>query len=274
MIISRRTHIQYLAAYLAGACLPGFAAETDFGAYSDDDKEKFLKQGTILAVKDIGHGVTKPLKAELGLRGTSHSAQIQPVNKELPDFFGEDNKPVPMKDCWRFNVAAYKIDRLLGLRMGTVVVARPFKGRPAAFSWWVDDVLFEEVERVKRDLTSPDPEGFERQRALSRVFDELVMNIDRNNANLLITKSWKIVLIDHTRCFTPYHGIRNKENLTRCSRELLAKMRSLTAAEVTQAVGSHLTGAEVQALMSRRDRIVEFFENRVREKGEENVLFS
>jgi hypothetical protein len=30
----------------------------------------------------------------------------------------------------------------------------------------------------------------------------------------------------------------------------------------------------VQALMSRRDRIVEFFEKRVREKGEASVLFS
>jgi hypothetical protein len=51
-------------------------------------------------------------------------------------------------------------------------------------------------------------------------------------------------------------------------------MKSLTAAAVTQAAGSHLTGVEVQALMSRRDRIVDFFEKRVREKGEENVLFS
>jgi len=126
----------------------------------------------------------------------------------------------------------------LGLGMGTVVVSRPYQGKPAAFSWWVDDVQFEEVERIKQKLESPDPEGFERQRALSRVFDELVMNIDRNLANLLITKSWKIVLIDHTRCFTPYHGIRNKENLTRCSRELLAKMKALNAAAVTRAVGA------------------------------------
>ena len=274
MITSRRTHIQYLCAYVAGACLPGFAAETDFSTYSDSDKEKFLKQATILTVAEIGHGVTKPLRAEMALGGTKHSAQIQSVNKDLPDFFGEDRKPVPMKDSWRFNVAAYKIDRLLGLNMGTVVVPRALKGKPAAFSWWVDDVLFEEVDRIKKDLTSPDPEGFERQRALGRVFDELVMNIDRNLANLLITKSWKIALIDHTRCFTPYHGIRNKENLTRCSRDLLAKMKSLTAAAVTQAAGSHLTVVEVQALMSRRDRIVEFFEKRAREQGEGNVLFS
>ena len=100
------------------------------------------------------------------------------MNKDLPDFFGEDGKPVPMKDCWRFNVAAYKLDRLLDLGMGTVVVSRAFKGKPAAFSWWVDDVLFEEVDRIKKGLESPDPEGFDRQRAVSRVFDELVINID------------------------------------------------------------------------------------------------
>src|SRR4030095_6129206 len=212
MTISRRTHIQYLCAYLEGTCLPIFAAEADFRIYSDDDKEKFLKLAKILTVEEIGHGVTKPLRARMALGEANHSAQIQSVNKDLPDFFGEDGKPVPMKDCWRFNVAAYKIDRLLGLGMGTVVVARPYTGRPSGFSWWVDDVQFEEVERIKRELTSPDPEGFERQRALSRVFDELVMNIDSNLAHLLITKSWKIVLIDHTRCFPPYTGIRNKED--------------------------------------------------------------
>ena len=54
MIISRRTHLRYLCAYLAGASLPGFAAETDFNAYSDDDKEKFLKLAKISSVKEIG----------------------------------------------------------------------------------------------------------------------------------------------------------------------------------------------------------------------------
>ena len=274
MILSRRRYLHAFCAGIAGFSLRSFASESDFNAYSDDDKEKFLSSAKILSVTGIGHGVTKPLKAELALGETRHSAKIQVVEKDLPDFFGEDGKPIPMKDSWRFNVAAYKVDRLLGLKMATVVIPRAFRGKPAAFSWWVDDVLFEEVDRVKQGLTSPDPEGFERQRALSRVFDELILNIDRNLSNLLITKSWKIALIDHSRCFTPYFNIRNKENLTRCSHRLLASMKSLTTAAVKQAVGSHLIRVEVEALMSRRDRIVEFFEKQGREKGEENVLFS
>ena len=273
MIISRRKHIQYLCACVAGTCVPAFAADTDFSTYSDNDKENFLKRATILSVKEIGHGVTKPLRVELALGETKHSAQIQSVNKDLPDFFGEDGKPVPMKDCWRFNVAAYKLDRLLDLGMGTVVVSRAFKGKPAAFSWWVDDVLFEEVDRIKKGLESPDPEGFDRQRAVSRVFDELVINIDRNVANLLITKSWNIVLIDHTRCFTTYPNIRNTDNLNRVSRKMIAKMKQLNKENVSAAVGSMLTAAEVDALLQRRDKIVVFFEKRAAEKGEDAVYF-
>jgi hypothetical protein len=263
-----------LAGAIPATALSTYAAPPDFGSYSDGEKEKFLASAAILSVEEIGHGVTKPLQARLSLGGVEHKAQIQSVDKELSDFFPRDgSRPIPMKDSWRFNVAAYKLDRLLEMKMVTVAIARPFRSKPAAFSWWVDDVQFEEVDRVKRSLTSPDPEGFERQRAVSRVFDELIMNIDRNLANMLITNSWNIALIDHSRSFTPYAGIRNEENLTRCSRALLGKMKELTAASVAKAVGAHLTSIEIRALIGRRDRIVEFFERRVKEQGE-NVLFS
>lgn len=240
---------------------------------SDADKEQILMKGVIVSSEEIGHGVTKPVKVKLRLGSTEHAAKVQVVDKELPDFFGEDNKPVPMRDSWRFNVAAYRVDRLLDLRMVTVAVPRLYKGKSAGFSWWVDDVMFEEVERLTKGIEPPNPEDFNRQRELSRVFDELIINIDRNHANLLITKSWKLALIDHSRSFNPYKGIRNRENLTRCGRPLLAKMKTLTTANVSAAVGKYLTAAEIAGVLARRDRIVEFFENAVREKGEEKVLF-
>jgi hypothetical protein len=44
-------------------------------------------------------------------------------------------------------------------------------------------------------------------------------------------------------------------------------------AAVQNAVGTYLTSREVSALMSRRDRIVEFFDAKIKADGEENVLF-
>ena len=91
---------------------------------------------------------------------------------------------------------------------------------------------------------------------LGKVFDELIINIDRNLGNLLITKDWRVVLIDHTRAFTPYPEIRNTENLTRCSRKLLANMKGLTKATVTKAMGAALDGpGDRRAIKaSRQDR--------------------
>ena len=275
MNITRRTHLKALSGALTGAFVPAWAAAIDFNTYTDEQKENLLKNGAVISAEDIGHGVTKPVKVKLSLNGVEHSAQVQVIDKELPDFFPQGGGgPIPMHDSWKYNVAAYRIDRLLDLRMVPPNIPRPYKGKPAAISWWVDDVMFEEAERVKKDIAPPNPEDFARQRALGMVFDELIINIDRNLANLLITKSWKVALIDHTRSFTAYHGIRNEANLTRCSRALLEKMKTLTVASIAAAVGPQLTNAEVRAVIGRRDKIVDFFAREVKTKGEENVLFS
>ena len=273
-MLSRRMYLQSMGATLAASRLPAFAQEPDFNTYSDAQREKFLVTAKIVSVEEIGHGVTKPLKAQLELAGATHAAKIQQIDKELPDFFAEDGTRVPSRDSWRYNIAAYKLDRLLGLNMVNVEAQRAYRGKPAGFSWWVDDVMFEEADRLKKEIAPPDAEAYGRQLAAGKVFDELIINIDRNYSNLLITKGWKLALIDHSRAFNAYHGIRNKENLTRCSRSLFEAMKTLTAASVAKATTPYLTAAERAAVLARRDCIVEFFQDRIREKGEENALFS
>ena len=254
--------------------MPSLAAEPDFNSYTDAQKERFLTAAKIVSFEEIGHGVTKPIRAKLELDGVQHSASVQSINKDLPDFFPKQGKPIPMRDSWKFNIAAYRIDRLIKLDMVAVAMPRTFQAKPSAISWWVDDVMFEEVGRIQKKIQPPDQEAYDRQIAVTRVFDELIINIDRNLSNLLITKSWKIALIDHSRSFVPYSGIRNEANLTRCSRGLLAAMQAMTTATVTRAVGPYLTPVEVSAMLGRRDKIIEFFQNAAKEKGEDRVLFS
>ncbi len=274
MISTRRNHLRTLCGAFATGITYAGTLPVDFNSYTDADKESFLTQGKIISVEDIGHGVTKPIKVGLDFSGVQHAAQIQTVDKDLPDFFPKTGAPIHMRDSWRFNVAAYKLDRLLEMRMVPVTSRRIYKEKPSAITWWVDDVLFEETDRIKKDLTAPDPERFDRQFAVARVFDELIINIDRNLSNFLITKSWNLVLIDHSRSFTAYHGIRNEAKLTRCSTALLAKMKQLTEAQVSAAVGPLLTKAEISALIARRDLIVDFFQRQATSKGAGNVFFT
>ena len=64
-------------------------------------------------------------------------------------------------------------------------MSRTYQGSPAP-TWWADDVKGEETQRVREQWTAPNAERFEQQRAVGRVFDELIMYIDRNLGNLLI----------------------------------------------------------------------------------------
>ena len=50
MMYSRRSHLQLLCGALAAGIPSGRAATTDFNAYSDAEKENFLKLGKILLV--------------------------------------------------------------------------------------------------------------------------------------------------------------------------------------------------------------------------------
>jgi len=50
---------------LAAGVRSGRAASGDISSYHDAEKENFLKLAKILAVEQIGHGVTKPLKVKL-----------------------------------------------------------------------------------------------------------------------------------------------------------------------------------------------------------------
>jgi hypothetical protein len=138
----------------------------------------------------------------------------------------------------RFNVAAYELDKLLGLGLVAPSVERSIEGRPASVSWWVDDVAMSEVDRRKRGIAPPDPEAWSRQFAAMRVFDELISNAYRDTSpplylnsvwdNLLIDQEWEIWLVDHTGAFRARRDLRDKDALTRCPRSVLSRLRRST----------------------------------------------
>ena len=106
-----------------------------------------------------------------------------------------------------------------------------------------------------------------------RVFDQLIFNVDRNLTNLLILKNWDIVMIDHSRSFRLAHTLPNVKNLVRCDRTLLRNLRALDKADAAKALMPYCTKPEVEAVMARRDAIVKFFDDRIKQGGETAVLY-
>jgi hypothetical protein len=254
------------------AAIPAAQEAASRPALSQDEIEQFLLNGKIGRARSAGNGVTNSQRAPLSDGRITHEAHIQVVDQARAIFEAGKATEVNFKDTYRYNIAGYRVARLLGLYV-PVSVERSFQGKPAAFTWWIDDVLTTEEDRVKNKMRAPDPARFGRQIQTMRIFDELIQNRDRNQGNLVWTKDWTLWLIDHTRAFRLGRELRNPDQVDGCDRTLFERLKALTVEAVTKAAGTSLTSAEIAALIARRDLLVGHLQKRIAEKGEAAVLY-
>jgi hypothetical protein len=238
-------------------------------ALTDAEIEAFLLKADVIRTKATKKGVTGSLQATMTDGRITHEVHIQVIDESKREFKSARGVEFNFRDSWMFNVAAYKIDRLLGLNLVPVSVARRWRQTPAAYTWWVDDVLMDEGDRLKGRVPPTKPKEWNEQMQLVRIFDQLIYNTDRNMGNLLITKDWRVWAIDHTRAFRTHDTLKSPENVTRCDREVLERMKQLDKDTLKREVGPHLDDWQIRALLARRDRIVAKLE-----QGGEGALFA
>ena len=229
---------------------------------TEEQKIQFLLTAKVGRTRGASHGITGTLRATLSDGRLTHDASIQSIDESKMTYQTAMGTELNFRDSWKFDVAGYKLDRLLGLNMVPVSIERKHKGSAACFTWWVDDVLMLELDRTKKKIQPPDVQSWNDQMEIVRVFDQLIFNTDRNLGNIVIDKQWRIWMIDHSRAFRISHDIREPKNLTRCDRALLEEMKGLSEPKLAVAMGEYLTKVEIQAILARRDKIVSHFEEK------------
>jgi len=238
------------------------AAPAKPAALSDAEIERFLLNGKVTKTRGAGKGVTGSLRGTMTDGTLTHDVHIQPIDETKKEFRSQQGTEFNFRDYWAFNVAAYKIDRLIGLGLVPVSVERRWKTAPAAYSWWLDDVLMEEGDRLKRKTSPPNLVRWNEQMQMVRLFDQLIANIDRNLGNLMITNDWTIWAIDHTRAFRTNSKLKTPGNIARCDREIFARLKQLDKTSLKNAVQGHLQPYEIESVLKRRDEIVDIIEKR------------
>lgn len=236
-------------------------------------QERFLAGAEITATKPAPGGITESKRVTLSDGTLTHDAHVQTIHRvhtggSLVEWLNRN-----FVDSYQGNIAAYKLDRLLGLGMVPVSVERRVRGTRAAVTWWVDDVLMTGTKRLETGALAPDALSWRQQSDRMRVFDELIGNPDRNTGNMLITKDWQLRLIDHTRAFTWSVELQNPARMQFCDRRLLAALKALDKKQVGREMKGILASYQIDAIMARRDKIVRHFEQLVSERGETEVLY-
>jgi hypothetical protein len=281
----RRSVLFVVILAAAMACSPRLLLAQDLAtvaksALTLEQMEEFLLKAEIVKSREIGKGVTNSRVATLSDGRLTHDAHIQSVRIEK-QIFQPSRGPTELnfKDHYRYNIAAYRLARMLGLANVPVSVERRVDRDHAAVTWWVDDVMMDELERMEREKKKTIPPSWQPSRTsgyihIKRVFDELIGNTDRNAGNQLWTSDGTLWLIDHTRAFRLHKKLRQPRVLQRCDRDLFKALQALTIEAVTTAVDRTLTSDEIEALLARRDLIVKQLDDSMKSRGEAAILFS
>jgi hypothetical protein len=223
--------------------------------------EEYLKTAKVVRLEDLRVGVTKPRRAYLAPGGPVESMAWKTIRPGLYGGFWE---------TYQSEIAAYELDKLIGLDMIPPTVERRVDSEPGAAIMWVSPV------KTFAELGGPPsapPQhlgSWNKQLVRAKMFDALIYNKDPNLGNWLVDPDWNLILIDHTRSFTTGKDMAHK--LTRIDPELWERMKGLTLESLTAAVGKWVGKGEIKAILQRRDRMQAEIDKLVAANGEAEVF--
>lgn len=228
---------------------------------SAEAKASFLLNATVKEKHPAKKGVTGTMRVTMTDGKTTHDASVQTIDETKNRFETPNGVEMNFQDSYKLNIAAYRLGKMLGMEsMTPVSVERMYEGKVASYTWWVEDIRMDEVERMKNKVEAPDKDRWSRQYLIMKVFDQLIYNMDRNAQNMMYDKSWGMWLIDHSRSFRRHTKLLDPKVLTRCDRVLFENLKALQEDEVRKQMGKWLDSMQIKGLMARRKLLVEHFE--------------
>jgi hypothetical protein len=227
---------------------------------SDEEMESLLREGKVLEVEDIGTGITKPWRVSLrqGEREEYTAFKYGDTNPGLEHHRGYNSRKDNKSDRYQYDMAAYKLDRLLNLQMVPVTVGRTVEGKDGAISGWIPNSINERDRAEKQSSFNSYCPQMEQYR-LRFIWDVLTYNEDRNLTNIIWTgKQYSLRFIDHTLAFRTYdkRPKQYRKVKLRLSDLFREDLESLNLAQLQAELSEWLHPRQIEAIIERRDRIL------------------
>jgi hypothetical protein len=244
---------------------------------SDEAIEAFLATAEVASMSKIPVGVSDPKKLLLEGDGLQVNAVFKDIDREernIRDTFGGKSKfYLHWRDWYGYDIAAYRLDRLLHMNRVPPVIERTLKRGTGSVQIWLQGVITE-TKRRDEGYDPPNIGRYYQQKDIELIFDNLVANRDSNLGNMLIDSNWRLWFIDCSRCFGGSTDLLYPEAITHCERNLFERLKALNEAEVKEQLSPYLSDLEIKALLVRRDKIVARIQELLGEWDEVTILFT
>lgn len=218
--------------------------------------EAYVRSAEIDHFAEVTIGVTHPKRAFFKPGGLVASAAW----KVLPP-----GRPSGYWESYKSEIAAYELDKLLGMGMVPVAVEKRWKGETAAAILWLSPIHpWKEME------PRPKPMKWVRQVARMKMFDNFICNKDRNAGNLMVDDDWNLFLIDHSRAFITDKDLAVK--MEHIDPELWNRIQALDEPTLTGAIGKWVEGGSVRSMLARREKMKIAIDKLVAANGEAAVF--
>jgi hypothetical protein len=245
---------------------PSRPGATAAGPTTAADIEAFLRQATPAFVMPAAAGRTDPWKVRMDLGDLKRWAQFKYIDRPRPD---------PLADSYRYELAAYELDKYLGLGFVPPVVERTINNYPGSLQIFVDDA-FTETTRQLQGLQLNDPNGFDQAMDDLKVFLNIAgdqCGTERNRDVLIQRKGERIYAVDFSRAFGLAKATIPGCEILRCSRRLHGRLLEWDKTKVRALLAPYLSEEELRALESRWGSVLQTIRTQIETRGERAVLF-
>ncbi len=239
----------------------GLSNEVDAWGRTAEDREieLFLTSAEVVGIEDVGQGITKPKRLTLRDGNTTRRAIFKNVDIYNNEIAYTNRFETSFQDSFEYEVAAYRVDRLLGIRLVPVTVLREIEGVTGSVQLWIEDVV-ELDDLVNSGAACQNVDLLLERLMLMYVLDAVIFNTDRHFGNVLVEADGDaFYLIDHSRSFRTSKKLPKlqEQRPIPVAASVVTRLNQLDETTLHERLGDLLTKCQRRAILARRDRLVE-----------------